>query len=74
MKKPIFLEGISDVRLYHGIEPLKYVSLDNPEGDVHPFNQTFKELTDGTTPYVRSGTLQLTKLPSMSFYNTSNRL
>ena len=34
----IFLEVISDVRLHHGIEPLKYVSLDNPEGDVHPFN------------------------------------
>lgn len=74
MKKKTILEGISDVRLHHGIGPLKYVSLDNPEGDVHPFNQTFKELTDGTTPYVRSGTLPLMKLPSMFFYNTSNRL
>lgn len=37
-------------------------------------NKKFKELTDETTPYVRSGTLPLMELPSMSFYNTSNRL
>ena len=56
------LKGIRRIRDLHNVGPLKHLSLDDPAGDMGPFNNIFPELKDGTIPYVESGTLPRLKL------------
>ena len=56
------LQGIKKIRDSHNVGPLKHLSLDDPAGDMAPFNNIFPELKHGTTSYVQSGSLPTMKL------------
>ena len=66
------LLGIKEIRDHQNTGPLKYLSLDNPVGDAPPFNEVFKELEEGTTPYKKSGSLPKMYIPkdNIMFFNS----
>ena len=63
MKQKSILLGIKEIRDHQNTGPLKYLSLDNPASDAPPFKDVFKELKEGTSPYIKSGSLPKMHIP-----------
>lgn len=57
------LLSIKEIRDHQNTGPLNYLSLDNPAGDYQSFNEIFKELEEGTTPHIESGSLPKMHIP-----------
>ena len=51
------LLGIKNIRDEQNVGKLKHLSLDDPQGEVGPFNHIFPELLDGTASYVESSSI-----------------